>query len=550
MSPISVAQYLEPGKFEFDIVIMDEASQIKPQDAIGAIARGKTLVVVGDPKQLPPTSFFDRLTLEDEDEDEDKAVGLQQTESILDATIPLFRSRRLRWHYRSRHESLIAFSNHNFYDSNLVIFPSPHQDDDQLGIRHHHINKGRFVNGHNIEEAKLIAEAAAEQMIDRPSQSLGIIAMNAKQMAEIERQVDQLIKDKQGFSKAYSLNQASDEPLFIKNLENVQGDERDVIFMSMTYGPAVAGSGAMMQRFGPINSNVGWRRLNVLFTRAKMKMEVFTSMHSSHILTSETSSRGVKALKDFLQYCETGVIEHYTHTGKAPDSDFEISVIEALAEQGYACEPQLGVAGYYLDLAVRDPGQPGRFLMGIECDGATYHSAKSARDRDRLRQEILEELGWEIQRIWSTDWFKNPKGQLAPIFKRLEELKTEPPYELSSDTIGSENQLDERDAITSDDLDGTEIYFDSTAKDIEAILTDYDEKVIREKLPFTPISQRLLRPVMLQSLLEYEPCSIAEFHECIPSYLLEATADSERQYLSRVLELISEFVTDDSTSGY
>ena len=204
-------------------------------------------------------------------------------------------------------------------------------------------------------------------------------------------------------------------------LENVQGDERDVIIISMTYGPDPV-AGRTMQRFGPINSDVGWRRLNVLFTRAKNRMHIFSSMGSSDIIVSGTSKKGVISLKRFLEYCETGHLNQPKFTGKPPDSDFEIAVIKAMEERGYECEPQLGVAGYFLDIAVKDPNNPGRFLMGIECDGATYHSAKSARDRDRLRQEVLEGLGWEIHRIWSTDWFKNPEAQLEPIFKRLEKL--------------------------------------------------------------------------------------------------------------------------------
>ncbi len=190
---------------------------------------------------------------------------------------------------------------------------------------------------------------------------------------------------------------------------------------------------AMHQRFGPINSDVGWRRLNVLFTRSKMRMHIFSSMTSGHIKTSENSSRGVVALKAFLSYCETGIVQHYEHTGKPVDSDFEIAVMDALAQRGYECEPQLGVTGYFLDIAVKDPGMPGRFLMGIECDGASYHSAKSTRDRDRLRQEILENLGWTIRRIWSTDWFKNPQSQLEPIFQELGRLRAPRAVEKTSE---------------------------------------------------------------------------------------------------------------------
>ncbi|MFK5948008.1 MAG: DUF4011 domain-containing protein, partial [Methylococcales bacterium] len=421
MSPMSVAQYLKPGNYEFDLVVMDEASQIRPEDALGSIARGKKLVVVGDPKQLPPTSFFSK-TLTNDDTDED-AVALEESESILEAVIPMFKTRRLRWHYRSRHESLIAFSNQHFYDSNLILFPSPFQESEEFGIRFKRVERGRFNNRRNVEEAREVVLAVAIQLQNNPKESVGIVAMNAVQQAEIEQQLDQLVKDDPLLADSWDKNRELDEPLFIKNLENVQGDERDVIFISMTYGPLEIG-GRPPQRFGPINSNVGWRRLNVLFTRSKKRMHIFSSMGFGDVVLSGTSSRGVQSLKHFLAYCETGHLHHATHTGKPADSDFEIAVMRALADHGYECEPQLGVAGYYLDLAVIDPGMPGKFLMGVECDGATYHSAKSTRDRDRLRQDILENLGWKIRRIWSTDWFKNPQAQIQPIIQELDKLKT------------------------------------------------------------------------------------------------------------------------------
>ena len=376
MSPMSVAQYLEPGKFEFDLVVMDEASQIRPEDALGAIARGKSLVVVGDPKQLPPTSFFDKMVVDDDDDD--TVVALQQSESILDTAIPMFRTRRLRWHYRSRHESLIAFSNRYFYDSNLVIFPSPYPSGAKFGVKFHRVSQGRFNQGRNVKEARELAEAALTQLCEYPDESVGLVAMNAKQREEIETHIEQLVKDNPSFRKAYDANAGLSEPLFIKNLENVQGDERDVIMISMTYGPDEVG-GRVFQRFGPINTDVGWRRLNVLFTRSKKRMHIFSSMSSDDILVDGNGRRGVQALRNFLKYCEKGHLHEEIPTGRAPDSDFEIAVMGALSAHGYECEPQLGVAGFRLDVAVRAPGVPGRFLMGVECDGASYHSAKSAR---------------------------------------------------------------------------------------------------------------------------------------------------------------------------
>lgn len=538
MGPMSVAQYLAPGGISFDLVVMDEASQIKPQDALGAVARGGQLVVVGDPKQLPPTSFFDRM-IEDDEED---PTGIEESESILDATLPMFPARRLRWHYRSQHENLIAFSNHSFYDSDLVLFPSPHKETENYGIQYSRVPRGCFVNRKNLEEAKIISEAVREHFRHRPEESLGVVAMSADQKLQIERAIETLAKDDAVFQEwldkdATRKDATRSESLFIKNLENVQGDERDVIFISMTYGPQEPG-GKVYQRFGPINSDVGWRRLNVLFTRSKKRMHIFSSMGSDDIVASASSKRGVQALRDFLSYCETGIL-HKTQrdTGRAPDSDFEVAVMDALAREGFECIPQVGVAGFFIDVAVVDPGNPGRYLMGIECDGATYHSAKSARDRDRLRQTILERLGWRIRRIWSTDWFKNPHGELSPIIRELNELKM--PVVVKVEDVETEvNEIEE--IIEEVEREEAQVHLfafeDASLKDK---LIRFDREVIRQECPDTPDSKRLLRPSMLEALLEYGPTSKVEFLEMIPSYLRQATEGEEGKYLDQVFEIIN-----------
>ena len=426
MSPMSVAQYLAPGEYSFDLIVMDEASQIRPEEALGAIARADQLVVVGDPKQLPPTTFFSRMAGDNEDDTDD--VGLEQAESILDTVMPLFPTRRLRWHYRSRHESLIAFSNQKFYDSNLILFPSPFGQTEEFGVKYERVEDGRFFENTNLAESTRIVDFISDQLVNRPDESVGVVTMNIKQRDQVEAQLEIAMNTDPILARAYETNAIKDEPLFIKNLENVQGDERDVIVISMTYGPAEVG-GITYQRFGPINSDVGWRRLNVLLTRSKKRMEIFSSMGSGDVRVSNTSSRGVKALRALLEYCESGHLQTTEHTGRPPDSSFEIAVMRRLADAGYEAEPQLGVAGFFIDLAVRDPGKPGRFLLAIECDGASYHSAKSARDRDRLRQEVLENLGWKVRRIWSTDWFRNPEAQMMPILADLEAMRTNPSFE-------------------------------------------------------------------------------------------------------------------------
>jgi len=534
MGPMSVAQYLPPGQIEFDLVVMDEASQIKPQDALGAVARGAQLVVVGDPKQLPPTSFFERVI----DDDEEDPTTIEESESILDATLPMFPARRLRWHYRSQHESLIAFSNHSFYGSDLVLFPSPHKETESYGIRYSRVPRGCFINRRNMEEAKIISEAVREHFRHRPDETLGVVAMSAEQRLQIESAIETLAKEEGAFQEWLEEDSRRDESLFIKNLENVQGDQRDVIFISMTYGPQEP-RGKVFQRFGPINSEVGWRRLNVLFTRSKKRMHIFSSMGSEDIVAGSTAKRGVQALRDFLAFCETGIL-HKTEreTGRAPDSDFEIAVTTALRNEGFECVPQVGVAGFFIDVAVVDPGSPGHYLMGIECDGATYHSAKSTRDRDRLRQAILERLGWRIRRIWSTDWFKNPHAELQPIFRELNSLKTERlegfEQKIESEAKGIEEiveEVEQQEAVT-------EKYI-SEELGLKEKLIEFDKEVIRRAMPNTPDNQRLLRPAMLEAMLEYRPTSKSEFLEYIPGYLRQSTAAAEGQYLEQVLEIIN-----------
>lgn len=554
MGPMSVAQYLAPGQIEFDLVVMDEASQMKPQDALGAIARGHQLVVVGDPKQLPPTSFFDRMITEDEED----TTGIEESESILDTAMPLFDVRRLRWHYRSQHEHLIAFSNQAFYDSGLVLFPSPYSESPDLGVRFTRVARGRFVNRRNVEEARAVAEAVRTHLLERPEESVGAVAMSAEQRDQLERALEDLAKDDLDLQRALEKNAEREEPLFVKNLENVQGDERDVIFISCTYGPERVG-GRVLQRFGPINSNVGWRRLNVLFTRSKKRMHVFSSMGSLDIVVTEQTKRGVHALREFLHFAETGHFHRARITERPPDSDFEVAVAQAVAHAGFECEFQVGVAGFFIDLAVRDPGSPGQFLMGIECDGASYHSAKSTRDRDRLRQQVLESLGWRIRRIWSTDWYRNPQAEIQPILRELEELKTEAPeIPIPVETVTEPEGMAEQMPIESPGVpssaeplqtDAGESHeptgdYEVAEEDLAARLRRFDQDVIRPALPGTSPRERLLRPAMIEALIEYMPITKSEFLERIPSYLRQGTCAAEaRQYLSQVLELVEEAET-------
>lgn len=537
MGPMSVAQYLAPGEINFDLIVMDEASQMKPEDALGAIARGNQFVVVGDPNQLPPTSFFDRML----DDDEEESTAIQESESILDTAGSIFDTRTLRWHYRSQHEHLIAFSNQKFYDNQLVVFPTSHSVSEEFGVKFVRVPRGRFINRRNIEEARVIALAVQAHFLHRPQESLGVVAMSADQRDQIERAVEAVAKEDPLFQAALEQNQLAEEPFFIKNLENVQGDERNVIFISCTYGPEEI-AGKVFQRFGPINSDMGWRRLNVLFTRSKKRMHVFSSLGSEDILVSGTSKRGVIAFRDFLAFAETGHLHRTIATGRAPDSDFEVAVGSALDRAGFRVEPQVGVAGFFIDLAVRDPGNPGRYLMGIECDGASYHSAKSVRDRDRLRQAVLERLGWRIRRIWSTDWYRNPKGEIEPIIRELNSLKTKVRKEAPQpDETAEVHDIVEREGQQDQLLDATL----PRGFSLREKLLRFDREIIRSQCPKTPENQRLLRPAMLEALLEFVPVTRTEFLESLPLYLRQATCSEEsKRYLDQVLRIIEETETE------
>ncbi|MCG8314047.1 MAG: AAA domain-containing protein, partial [Pseudomonadales bacterium] len=538
MSPMAVAKYIPPGALKFDLVIMDEASQVKPEYALSSFARGKQVVVVGDPKQLPPTNFFERSVSNDSDlwDDEKESSVVDDAESILDAVESQFPSRQLRWHYRSRHESLIDFSNHNFYDSNLVVFPSPWNDSSEYGIKFLYVDNARFLKGVNVTESQNVVAAIRDHLLEKPEESLGVVAMNAKQKEQIEADFELAIAEDKLLLAAYEKNLQTLDPMFVKNLENVQGDERDVIYISFTYGPQEKGAASIPQRFGPITWASGWRRLNVLFTRAKKRIHAFSSMTANQIVVSETSSRGVRALREYLEYAQNGrLVQQAGVKQREPDSDFEIAVIKALNKEGFECVPQVGVAGFYIDIAVKDPGMPGRYLMGVECDGASYHSTKSTRDRDRVRQSVLEGLGWNIKRIWSTDWFKNPKAELKPIIDELKELSTP-----IADFDAEQEVAIEEDPILG--VTDAESYLADVAQSLDERLLNFAVNVIQREFPDTPMESRLLRPDMLDRLIKDKPVNRDDFSIFVPRYLRENTCPKEAgQFLDYVLEIIADF---------
>ncbi|MDB4309256.1 AAA domain-containing protein, partial [Porticoccaceae bacterium] len=422
MSPLSVAQFLPSDFSGFDLVVFDEASQMTTWDSVGAIARGKNVIVVGDPKQMPPTSFFSgAVDIDDPDEDD--------LESILDqalaARLPHL---RLKGHYRSRHESLIAFSNSKYYENSLITYPS--SDTKESAVTMHRINgvysKGKGRN--NPIEATAVVKEIVKRLLDpeRCRQSLGVVTLNTEQQRTIEDLLDDARRNNPEI-EGYFKSSDTYDGVFVKNLESVQGDERDTIILSLGYGPTEPGGRTMSMNFGPLNKSGGERRLNVAITRATSEVLLFSSFDSSMIDLSRTSALAVEHLKHYIEFAERGPValaEQATANYGVDqfDSDFEQAVAWALRAKGWKVQTQIGVSKFRVDLGVTHPDHPGVYLAGIECDGATYHGSPSARDRDRVRHVILENLGWRLIRLWSTDYFQDPSQAIETIDFRLQEI--------------------------------------------------------------------------------------------------------------------------------
>ena len=411
----------EPKFTPFDLVIFDEASQVPVRDTVGAMARGKQVVMVGDPKQLPPTSFFNRA--ESTAEDEDVEADL---ESILDecisANLPM---RNLNWHYRSRHESLIAFSNLRYYQSKLVTFPSPFTADKAVRLCPVPGVYDKGGSRTNLIEARyLVADLVARLQspaFRESGRTVGVVTFNGEQQKLIMDMLDEACRKDPSLDSYFAESEL--EPVFVKNLESVQGDERDIIYFSTTYGKDAAG--VLSMNFGPMNRPGGERRLNVAITRARQELVVFSTLRPEHIDLARTQAIGVRDLKHFLEFAERGpraLAEADFGSVGSFDSPFEEAVAAALAKKGWQIFTQIGVSSFRIDLGVVHPDAPGRYLAGIECDGATYHRSATARDRDKLREFVLRGLGWEIVRIWSTDWWVDAIGTAEKVHQRLNEI--------------------------------------------------------------------------------------------------------------------------------
>ena len=417
MSPISVAQYFDVDKSKFDLVIFDEASQMPTCEAVGAIARGQNVIVVGDPKQMPPTSFFTTNFFDEENAEK------EDLESILDDCLALsMPSKHLLWHYRSKHESLIAFSNSNYYENKLLTFPSP----DDIATKVNNV----FVPGYydrgktrqNSFEAVAIVSEVMKRLEDPilSQRSIGIVTFSSVQQSLIEDLLNEAFKNRPDLE---NVALQSSEPIFIKNLENVQGDERDVILFSVGYGPDK--DGKIYLNFGPLNRDGGWRRLNVAISRARYEMTVFSTLRSEQIDTSRTTSEGVEGIKAFLEYTEKGKIAlpHKTNANKKASGYFEKMVAKEIQKLGYTVQTDIGCSGYRIDIGVVNPEKQSEYILGILTDGKTYRAARTAKDREVVQTDVLKMLGWNIYKLWSTDWWYNPQSVIQDIVKTINQVQ-------------------------------------------------------------------------------------------------------------------------------
>lgn len=535
MSPLSVAQYLPTQQATFDLVIFDEASQITTWDAVGAIARGRQSIIVGDPKQLPPTNFFGRT---EEEVDEELEEYERDLPSILDeAAAAGLPTHQLNWHYRSRDEALIAFSNRRYYGQRLVTFPSPVTA--STAVQFHKVD-GIYARGagrtNEIEARKVVkfivrrlerwAELPADQ---RPS--IGVITFNSQQQDLIQDLLDQARTDRPHLEWFFAEDR--EEPVIVKNLENVQGDERDVMVFSITFGPDIAGKISMT--FGAVNKDGGEKRLNVAVTRAKSEFHVFSSISADDIDLNRTKSLGVKHLKNYLDYAERGIVALAAmDEGSLGDADspFEISVAQALQAKGWEVRTQVGVSGFRIDLGVVHPDKAGAFLAGVECDGATYHRSATARDRDQIREAVLRNLGWEILRIWSTDWFMRQQDALKRIDDALHQLLERSREEAREEATPPDPEIlddeAELEVVVSDH---------KLVGDDEDRSGDADEDVAGQEREEMYASQQVVYPAVSTDAETQTP-EIAETFDCDASLFYESA------YSQKLTNLVDRLVKD------
>ncbi|MDU0352943.1 AAA domain-containing protein [Paraglaciecola aquimarina] len=535
MSPLSVAQFL-PSDFKgFDLVVFDEASQMTTWDSVGAIARGKNVIIVGDPKQMPPTNFFSAGGNSEDPDEEDLESILDQA---LAARLPL---KRLMGHYRSKHETLIAFSNSKYYENSLVTYPSSETKESAVSL--HRVN-GIYAKGkgrNNTVEAQAVVDEIVRRLLGKQehNKSIGVVTLNTDQQRTIEDLLDDARRQHPSIEKYFQDSQSRDS-VFVKNLESVQGDERDVIMLSLAYGPTEPEAKTMSMNFGPLNKGGGERRLNVAITRATTEVVVFSSFDSSMIDLSRTNSVAVEHLKHFLEFAEKGPIAlaeiaSADHGVDQFDSDLEEAVAQALRVKGWKIQTQVGVSRFRVDLGVLHPDRPGKYIAGVECDGATYHGSPTARDRDRVRQIILESLGWNIVRLWSTDYFVDPESAIDKVDMKLREILVKE-RELSTPSEAIVLGENVNDGVAVEDL--SEVAESEALKSKALNADDYFEPQHKELL--TSLVKEVLseRPGITLHSLALE---IANLHG------LTRTSKKQIEYLCKVVE---QFAGINCNDGY
>lgn len=414
MSPVSVAQFIDLESEPFDIVIFDEASQLPTSEAVGAIARGKSAIIVGDPNQMPPTSFFSVKLTSDEESDFD------DQESILDDCIALsMPSRYLGWHYRSKHESLISFCNHSFYGGNLVTFPS--SDDVVSHVSCQYVD-GIYENSTNKIEAQAVVDEVIQRLQSHDTRSIGVVAFSKSQSDAIE---SLLFKELAKHPELEAIDRAKEEQIFVKNLENVQGDERDIILFSVGYGPDRAGK--ISNNFGPLKLSGGERRLNVAASRARYEMKLFSSLHPEQIDDRKSDAKGVAELRKFILFAEQGSMSSLNENNKVRNAltknNMVAQIVEELQKAGYEVHTSVGSSSFKVDIAVVDPQSASNYILGIMCDGKGYYQLKTTRDREIVRPAVLSLLGWNLIHVWSIDWLNNSTEVVQSILKTLSALE-------------------------------------------------------------------------------------------------------------------------------
>ena len=427
MSPLSVAYFLNAEDYHFDMVIFDEASQIFPQDAIGAIFRANQVIIAGDTKQLPPTNFFSTSTSnasDDYDDDNEDDYEDEVYDSILEETANVLPNRTLLWHYRSKHEHLISFSNQEIYRNELVTFPSSNESEPDTGVEFSFVEGGYYDRGgkrNNVLEAKRCVELVRDHIEKHPERSLGIIALSEAQQQTILNEIQKFREDNPKYEEFFQ--EDKEEEFFVKNLENVQGDERDTIFLSICYARTkeqIANNKPMAMNFGPVMKSGGERRLNVAVTRAKINVKLISSILPSDIDLSRTESEGIRMVRSYLEFAMNGgATLSSANQSRVPD-DFANAIYKFICGKGYKARQYVGCSGYRIDIAVEHPEVPDEFVAGIECDGLSYAAAKTARDRDRLRGSVLKNMGWNLYRVWSTEWYRNPEVEGQKLLQFIE----------------------------------------------------------------------------------------------------------------------------------